>query len=155
MTVILAARNSNHVSIAGDCGAFEDSSLVFASAIPKVWRVGDYLLGVAGSFRIMEIARRINVGEPIALRNALLEINPGVQDWSILVASVAGIWEIQDDYSVVELKEPYGSVGVGNQIAVGAMAVLDGEPHDRVRLAMKATLKHAPLAKSPPRQLNI
>jgi len=159
VTIIIAAYDKGSAAIAGDSGAFEDEALVMEVVEPKVWRAGESLVGVAGSFRVMEHARKVALGDPEALRNSLVEANLGASNWSVLVVNKRGIWEITDDFSIVHVKDHYCAVGGSNQIAIGAMAVLSGErAHPAtaiVRRAMAVTLKHSPLAKGPAKHLTI
>lgn len=126
MTVIAAAINKTGYSIAGDSGAFEGSNVMTLDE-PKVFKVEQWLIGVCGSLKIMEIARVSNVGEPYALRDVIAKeitgLNVELGDWSILCVSPDGIWEIAEDLSVASFKQPYAAIGQSD-IALGALSSL-------------------------------
>lgn len=150
MTVIAGYTDGKTWSIGGDSGAYEDH-LYSLTAEPKVWKVGDTLIGVSGSFRVMEIARKSGLADPYALRNHLLEAQIG-GDWNILVVTRKAIYEISDDFSVLKVKENYGSVGMGNAIAMGALALLAEDKKGSaiaVKSALRVTGKHSTFAVPP------
>ena len=60
MTVIAVARNKSCWAMAADSGAFE-LSLKYTVKTPKIWRVDDALIGVSGSFRIMNAVRESGI----------------------------------------------------------------------------------------------
>jgi hypothetical protein len=142
MSVVLAAYDSTMVAMGADSGAFEDEMLVTVTTTPKIWRVGEYLVGGTGSFRALEHARQLNIGEPRQLRSALAETAIG-SDWGILVASRKGVWEIAGDLSLVSFADRYGAIGAGGAIGTGALAALDKGQHtaqECVKVALNAVL---------------
>jgi len=153
MTVIVGYSDGKQWVIGADSGAFEDSGLRQTLSEPKCWRAGDYLVGVAGSIRVLNLARKFKLGEPYALRDHLSEQNiPGEAEWSVLVVSKNGMFEIDEHMGVAQLKDKYSAVGAANQIAIGALAILAGahtEPEKAVKLALKATLAHSNLVMAP------
>ena len=150
MTVIAGYTDGKTWSIGGDSGAFDDHLYVVA-AEPKVWKVGESLIGVAGSFRVMEIARKSGLSDPYALRSHLLEAQIG-GDWGILVVTRKAVYEISDDFAVLKVKENYGSVGMGDAVALGALALLSQQKtlsREAVHTAMKIAGKHSTSAVPP------
>lgn len=150
MTVIAGYTDGKTWSIGGDSGAYEDN-LYSLTAEPKVWKVGDALIGVSGSFRVMEIARKSGLSDPHALRNHLSESQVG-GEWNVLVVTRKSIYEISDDFSVLKVKENYCSIGIGNAIAMGALALLAESKKDSalaVKAALRVTGKHSTFAVSP------
>ena len=151
MTVIIGCTDGKNYAIGGDSGAFDEGGLYQLTGEPKVWKSGDALIGGAGSFRIIEIARRSGLSDPHALRNHLMELNPG-GEWSLLVVTKKALYELCDDFSVVKFKENYAAIGAGNSVATGAIATLAEtkvEPDTAVRVALKITARHCNMAMPP------
>lgn len=151
MTVIAGYTDGKHLAIAGDSGAFEESGLYQIAKEPKVWQAGDSLIGVSGSFRVMEIARKSGMGDPYGLRDHLKEMQPG-GEWNVLVVTKKALYEIDSEYGVVKFAENYCAIGAGNAVAMGALAVLATLKLDSdqvVRLALKISGKHSNFAMPP------
>jgi len=151
MTVIIGYTDGKNYAIGGDSGAFDEGGLYQLTGEPKVWKSGDSLIGGAGSFRIIELARKSGLNDPYALRNHLIESNPG-GEWNLLVVTKKALYELSDDFSVVKFKENYASIGAGNSVGTGAMAILAEqkvEPDVAVRTALKITARHCNMAMAP------
>jgi hypothetical protein len=151
VTIIIGYTDGKTYSIGGDSGAFEEGGLYQLSGEPKVWKSGDALLGGAGSFRIIELARKSGLSDPYALRNHLAESNPG-GEWNLLIVTRKSIYEIDDDLSVIKFKENYASVGAGNSVGTGAIAILAEQKvvsDVAVRTALKVTIRHNNMAMLP------
>lgn len=155
MTTIAAWKDKTQVWMAGDSGAFDESTVVI-SAEPKVWTTGVSLVGVAGSFRIMDILRYNSVGEPHAVRDFLISKSndPGFpqSDWSVLVADHTGIYEIGEDFSLLKSRDNYGATGAGAQTAFGALYALertDIDPKKRLEIVVNSTIQHTTNARPP------
>lgn len=127
MTVIAASISDKHVALGGDAGAFDDiGTLKMASASPKVFRLERWLLGSAGSFRVINLLSKATNGSPEAVRDLLQKELQGSDSgsWSVLAASASGIFEISEDFGIIEYREPYAAIGAGADIATGALASL-------------------------------
>lgn len=154
MTCIAAWKDRKQVWMAGDGGAFDDTTVII-SAEPKVWKSDTSLVGVAGSFRIMDILRKSNIGDPYKIRDFLIsKSNEAIfpTDWSVLVANKTGIYEIGSDFGVVKSAENYGATGASAQSALSALFVLerkDVTPQQRMELVMKATGYHTTNSRPP------
>lgn len=155
MTTIAAWKDKTQVWMASDSGAFGENTVVI-SAEPKVWSAGASLVGVAGSFRIMDILRHKPIGEPNAIRDFLVSksTDPGFPQsgWSVLVADHTGIYEIGEDFSLLKSKENYGATGAGALAALAALYVLEKlnvEPKKRLELVVSATIYHTTNARPP------
>jgi len=161
VTTIAAWKDKEQVWMAGDSGAFDDSTVII-SAEPKLWATDVSLIGVAGSFRIMDILRYSSVGEPSAVRDFLISKSndPGFpqEDWSVLVADYTGIYEIGEDFSLLKSKENYGATGAGAPTAFGALYALekvDIEPKKRLEIVVNATIYHTTNARPPIRVIHL
>lgn len=156
MTVIAGWKDSKQAWIAGDSGAFDDTTVVL-SAEPKVWKTDTSLVGVSGSFRIMDLLRNANVGDPYKIRDYLIGRSGNgdfpSDEWAILVIDKTGVYEIGSDFSVVKSRDNYGSIGAGAQAALAALCVLEGDkvmaPKKRMNLVMNAAEKHTTNCRSP------
>ena len=151
MTVIAGYTDGKTIAIAGDSGAFEQSGLYQITLEPKVWQAGESLVGVSGSFHVMEVARKSGLGDPYALRNHLKEANV-IGEWSVLAVTKKAIYEIDEEFGVVKFKENYCAIGAGNAVCIGALAILHENkvaPDLAVRLALKVSGKHSNFAMPP------
>jgi ATP-dependent protease HslVU (ClpYQ) peptidase subunit len=157
VTVIAGWKDRKQAWIAGDSGAFDDTTVVL-SAEPKVWKTDTSLVGVSGSFRIMDLLRHANCGgKAEEIRDFLIaRANANdfpSDDWAVLVVDKTGVYEIGSDFAIVKSRENYGSIGAGAQAALAALSVLerikDVTPRRRMELVMKATEKHTTNARPP------
>ena len=162
MTVIAAYYDKRGCWIGGDSGAFDEDSVVLTSD-PKVWQAGDSLIGVAGTFRIIEVAKASGLSDPYELRDYLMteynsRAHPTSQEAEILIVNQSGIYYIGEDFSVVRSKEAYGASGAGGLIALGCLASLSKfqiEPKEVVRTALEVAAKHTVHSRAPFRVLSI
>lgn len=151
MTVVVGFSDGKSWSIGGDSGAFEEGGLYQLCAEPKVWKIGDTLIGGSGSFRTMEIAKKSGLSDPFSLRNHLIESNPG-GEWNLLIVTKKNLYEIDDGFNIIHLRDNYGAIGAGNFVAIGALAVASQNKIDSekaVRLALKVTVMHSTFAVPP------
>lgn len=122
MTVIAGFTNGTSYAIGADSGAFEDGSYLYArTKTPKAWVAGDTLIGGAGSFRAIDVARSSGLSDPHKLLALLLE-QPGLSEWSLLIVTRKAVTEVSDTGGVVVLRDHYGAIGAGASIAIGALA---------------------------------
>lgn len=148
MTVIVGSLIGREYSIGGDSGAFEESGdLKYTSAVPKVFKIGNWLLGGAGSFRVLNALAKLQVGNPEAVRDILLkELAGDNSEWSILFISPAGIFELSEDYGIIQHRENYCAIGSGAGVATGALAALHSyleSPKEIVRETLEVTARHS------------
>ena len=157
MTTIATWKDKKQVWMAGDSGAFDESSVTLSSE-PKVWKANNSLVGVSGSFRIMDLLRRAGIDDPYKIRDFLLSkiSEPGFpqeSDWEVIVANKKGIYGIASDFSVLKFRENYGASGAGGQAALAALCVLEPNkeilPKTRMELVMKATELHTTYSRPP------
>lgn len=139
MTLIAGYTDGRSWAIGGDSGAFEVSGLYQAVAEPKVWRAGASLIGGAGSFRIIDLAKKSGLANPYDLRDHLKEANVA-GEWSLLVVTKKSLFEIDDELGVVRLKDNYSAIGIANSVAIGALSVLSQNKYE-AKLAVKKTME--------------
>lgn len=148
MTIIAAKRDGKTCAIGGDSGGFE-GDLVVVSTEPKVWKVGNTLLGACGTWRVIELAKRSSLADPFKLRDYLAEQQNLSEDWSVLVVTAKVIHEIADDFSVSTYRDQYSAIGSGNSVAFGALASSISDPKIAVQQALKAVERHSITCRGP------
>ena len=162
MTVIVGWHDKKQAWIGGDSGAFDEDSVSLTEI--KVWKAEDYLLGASGGFRLAEIAYDSFIGDPHKLRDHLESwwisnsSSQAENDTTILVISVAGVWVIGNDFSVVRLRENYTAIGAGGLSAMSAMFALQGTTmtgKDRITTALKASAYHTAQVRAPFKVLSL
>jgi len=156
VTCLAAWKDKKQVWMAGDSGAFDDSTVII-SAEPKVWATESSLVGVSGSFRIMDILRKSAVSDPYKIRDYLMaranDAGFPADDWAVLVANKTAIYEIGSDFAVVKSRELYGATGAGAQAALAALYALERSKEltgkERVETAVNAAVTHTTNARPP------
>ncbi len=160
MTVIVGAVRDGRVCLGGD-SACVDETVIQASTDPKVWRSGGVLVGGAGEFRTLDVARRVDhpaapdetwirYGFPAALAKLYREIDgERTKGGDILVGALGALWIVLDSLAVVRLGE-YTAIGSGGDLALGAMhARPRATPRDRVIAGLAAAIAHCPTVCGP------
>lgn len=179
MTCIVAIAHEGTVIMGGDSAAVDDHDFSMGTcAEPKVWMSGNVVFGACGSFRVSQLLRwRMSVPHPDpdvdilsyvvgplvdAMRVVLAE-GGALTTWdsdsteeltaSGLLLGIAGrVFEVYSDFGVGELAEPYGSVGCGSMLALGALAATEGlrvRPRRRIELALGAAERHSAGVRGP------
>jgi hypothetical protein len=145
MTLIVGVITKTGYAIGGDSGAFEDGGDVYSIARnAKVWAKGDVLIGGAGSFRSIEVAKSYNETEPNQIMAHMLKAELQ-DDWSLLMVTRKRVYEISP-HGVIELSDPYGAIGGASSIGLGALAVLSKleiQPRHIVSEALEAGYSHS------------
>jgi hypothetical protein len=150
MTIIVGVCTPKGWGIGADSGAFEDTGLVQPVGEPKCWKVHNSYVGASGSFRAMEVARMSGISEPYALRDRLAEAQ--VQgEWNVLVVTPKGVFEIDDSFSVLRVRQEYSAIGAANTVAIGALAIANKHlsGNELLDAVLKATAMHSVYARPP------
>jgi hypothetical protein len=153
MTILAAKYNGSIACMGADSGAFEEEQRWrIAHEIPKVWKAKDNtLVGVCGSFYIMELVEGCKKTDPYAIRDYLQEqehvpwLDPNA-DWGVLVATPDYIYEIGSDGGVWGHHDSYAAQGHRDAVglALGSMSTTHtSSPRRSVELALKAAVKHS------------
>lgn len=157
MTVIAGVITDIGYAIGGDSGAFA-GNLKMTSANPKVFKIGSYLLGVAGSFRVINEIAKLQSGNPDTVKDAIhRNLGNDAGEWSVLFVSPSGIQELAEDFSLVTYTENYAAIGAGMEIATGALASLiayEDNARDIVKSALYITEIHSTFCAGPHRVLS-
>lgn len=160
MTCIIGLRTNTAVWIGSDSAASDGNDLMLRTD-PKIFRVKDMLIGFTTSYRMGQLLgyslelpphpKSLSVEKYMArdfinaVRLTLKEggftkVEDGVESGGdFLVAYRGRLFEIESDFQVAELSEPYAAIGCGANAALGAMYASRGmEPYDRIMLALEA-----------------
>lgn len=143
MTCIAGAVKDGEVCIGGDAVSLQRRQNVRISVEGKVFRVGEFLIGSAGTVRCHQIIQHLFEPAPIegeittymvrefvpALRHAIKEHGGQVQgessreemDASYLVGVRGRLYSIDSGYGVFESRTFYDAVGCADQEALSAM----------------------------------
>lgn len=171
MTVIVGLVQDGGVHIGGDSAGISGLSLT-VRADTKVFHNGPYLFGFTGSFRMGQLIHHALVPpEPTrplerfmsttfvdALRACLKEGGWARKDsdreegGTFLVGVQGRLFTVESDYQVGYTADGYAAVGVGDEIALGALyatAGTDLPARKRVQLALKAAEHFSAGVRSP------
>lgn len=159
MTCIIGLEHEGKVYIGGDA-AGADGWTQRSYANPKVFRLGDLLIGYSSSFRMGQLLQhslivpqhsesdtdeRYLVGMLIpAIRDTLktggfARVDSNVESGGFfLVGYHSKLYEVQQDFSILASQEHIESVGSGYCVALGAMLALEYlAPKERILKALE------------------
>ena len=160
--------------IGGDSAA-SGGNQVSIVANPKVFRLGEYVLGYTSSFRMGDILElRVQAPKPlpkgVSLRQHLvrtwidylrsvykqlgyLEIEKGVESGGTFLIGTRGhLCQIYGSFQANTPAEGYASVGSGDDLALGALYAtrsMNMNPRHRIILALQAAAYHTPFVRRP------
>lgn len=162
MTCIVALREQDVIYMGADSAGVSSWSLA-QRVDPKIYRVGQMLIGFTSSFRMgqllgyslslpehqpdMPVERYMATVFVDAVRACLknggwAENEKGQEKGGQFLAAYRGrIFEVWSDYQVAERSEPYAAAGCGVDLALGSLytsAHLQSDPRARVTLALEA-----------------
>lgn len=162
MTAVVGLVEGGRVWIGADSATTWDGDpgRLQVTSNPKVFRVGQFLIGSSGSGRTQRILRHgwtpprrrqgalehyISTVVVDSIRKALAE--GGVAEKKDNVEDAAGdvllgyrghLFRMDSDYSVDEARLPYDAVGCGSHVALGALYALKAPPKQRILTALRA-----------------
>lgn len=164
MTCIVGLEHPDGVTIGGDSAAAVDDSVDVVEA-PKVFKVGEYLIGYCESFRMGQLlAYRLRVPEQkcaddlehlatvfvdrvrevlhkggVAKTTESEEGNVG----ALLVGYRGRLYSVETDYAVLRSARGYQAIGCGADFAIGSIGSTAGPAEKRVRLALTMAATHS------------
>ncbi len=165
-------RETGLVYLCGDSAGVAGYDLT-VRADPKVFKVGEFIFGMSGSFRMGDLLHHTfkppvpKPGEPIerfmasrfidSLRKcfkkggfAKTKNDEETIGGSFLVGFRGRLFEIDADYQVGEAVASYNAVGCGAEIAKGALFVTEkAPPMDRLKGALEAAERHSGGVRAP------
>lgn len=166
MTAIAGLAQGGRVWLGGDSAGVDGWQLA-CRRTPKVFRNGPYLVGYTTSFRMGQVLehsfrppapprrpghlQRFLVVEWVdTLRSALkaagwATAKDGQENGGVFLVGVRGrLFYIASDFAVLEPTDGYDAVGIGDQLARGALYATRGQrPDRRIRLALLAAQRHS------------
>lgn len=159
MTIVAAYIDANGDTAIGCDTSCEDSTIRF-DIKTKLVRVGDAVVGSSGSplwRRFLQEYRRplTEFGDVLSLADAWLDFANGrkhgqlvgdmrYQGGQLLVALPGLLVAIESDGAALVLDCNYAAIGSGQSVAMGALAVLEGNARDVVEQAIRVAMLHAP-----------
>lgn len=160
MTVIAGIAHQGNVYLGGDRGASDGDSII-AMTTPKICKVGDFIMGYAGSGGLGQIIKHLECwnrhpkNAERFLRNDFVEefqtarakIGGKDEEEATLLIGYKGIlWEIDtSDYACFPFG--YSAIGSGGPIALGSLhssQLSAMAPDLRLELAINAAITHNP-----------
>ena len=168
MTCIVALRHEDKVYMAGDRGASDDG-VILSLESPKVWKVGPYLIGYAGSMDGDRIRHNFRPSAPnikdtdkFMHTKFIKELREFYNEFWIdtskdgelsLIIGIRGeIYEHSSgDMSLSKYSVPYISIGSGSEYAYGVLYATDKQKNarNRVNQAVSAAIKFNPSCMGP------
>jgi len=162
LTCIVALEHDGKVYLGGDSAAVSDWNIEVC-AQPKVFRVGDFIMGYTSSFRMGQLLQYELVipenTEDSDIRYLVTRFIPAVRDClknggytkidnnreeagSFLIGYRGKAYKISSDFQVTRMSAGFTAVGCGQDFAIGAMEILDKtNPEEAVTLSLKAAGK--------------
>lgn len=165
MTAIVGLKHAGRVYIGADSAGVDDMLSVTVRADTKVFRVGPYVMGFAGSFRMGQLlhhtlkptpppATRLErhmvatfIPEVLACLKAgkWLLNEDGRREGGFFLVGVSGrLFGVECDFQVGEARDDYMAIGCGADLALGSLYGSKGKlPRARIRAALEAAAHHS------------
>lgn len=173
MTCIAALAHRGRVWIGGDSASSDAYWHIAPVQQPKVFRVGEMVIGNAGSWRICQLLQHKLTLPPIdaknvegwlvtkfidAVREALkaggvAKKENEVEEGGVFLVGLRGrLYRADHDYQIIPVG-PHGvAIGSGASVAIGALYATHGlrwTPSARIRLALQASAHATPFVRAP------
>lgn len=164
MTCIVGIADQGKVYIGGDSAGVLDYS-ISVRADTKVFTLGPWVFGFAGSFRMGQLLHHTFAPKPPPSRGLdrfmVAQFIPGVMDclktgkWltningqreggTFLVGTQGRIFCVDGDFQVGETRDEYTAIGCGEDIAFGSLFSTRGQsPRKRIKTALDAAAHHS------------
>lgn len=169
MTCIVGLVDKGRVYIGGDSAGIAGLSLTVRSD-PKVFAIGEFVVGYTSSFRMGQLLRF--KFQPPAIEGDLFaymathfvdalrecfkqggyaEVCNGQESGGNFLVGVRGhLFHIQSDYQVGEALSQYDACGCGDDVACGALYATKGKgARYRIRTALEAAEQHSAGVRGP------
>jgi len=171
MTCIVALKHNGLVYMGGDALAMDSNYTISKMAGPKVFWVHNFLVGVAGSMRDLQLMKVAWEPPPISEEcngdleaHAVIDVMQSIDDLftksgaiktengiktmnsEILIADFGTVFHVASDLQISEWAGNYTAIGCGSDFALGAMHILEGRkmhPKKKVIAALEAAAKHS------------
>jgi hypothetical protein len=158
MTCIAALKHKGKVYMAADSAGVAGYNLTVLRS-PKIYRVGDFLFGFTSSFRMGQLlGHKLKVPKQTggdveqfmctvfvdAIRECfrtggfMTKSSEAEAGGEFLVGYRGRIFKVCSDFLVAEARLPFDACGCGQDVALGSLFSSEGDPKERLRLALKA-----------------
>lgn len=168
MTCIAVVRGEDKIYMAGDRGASDDDTILTLTS-PKVWKLGPYLIGYAGTMDGERIRYNFNPYVPdikdtdkFMQTKFIKQLRAFYNDWwvdtskdsdfGMIIAVRDKIYEHNAiDMSLTTYTGDYLAMGSGAQLALGHLYATEKakDPRKRVVGAVNAAIKFSPSCAGP------
>lgn len=144
MTAIAAVAHRGRVWIAGDSALVCDDRVIY-TASPKVWRVGEMVVGAAGDVAYLAAIGRVQWPNRAQdswprIREALEAAGVPPDEGECLIGHRGKLWEATT--ALYPIAGTFAAIGTGAAYCVGALAVSRLDPPARVREAVRVARDH-------------
>lgn len=177
MTCIVGHIDKGVVTLGAD-SAGVGGYTIEARRDPKLFRVGDFIIGCTSSFRMIQLLNFslelplvgdtdiykymctsfvTAVRECFAAGGYLRKESEREEGGTFLVGYRDRLFCVQDDFQVAELECPYNAIGSGEEYAKGALHAVQGVEigsSQKVKVALEAAAHHSNAVCPPFRFLN-
>lgn len=169
MTCIAAIKKDGKVFIAGD-RAGTGGYVQHNQSEPKIFQVGEFLIGYSGCYRMAQIVRyHTHLPKPredqeivefivteivSSIRRAMIdqganskERGADMQGGGIIIGYRGRIFRIESNYQVFGSNDDYTAMGSGGEVALGALYALRSSkesPKRKLKTAIHAANYHTP-----------
>jgi ATP-dependent protease HslVU (ClpYQ) peptidase subunit len=165
MSCLIAYKSGNKIYLGSDGAATEEDGDIRPIKTKKIFRVGDYLIGYAGSIRAGQIIRNIDPPETIeelieVMRTkmeecgclAITDASTSLSQSCFIVIHRDIIYEILSDFQLNEVSGNFTTIGCGGPYAFGAMHVIQEEdlsPSQKIVKALKVVSEYHAAVRPP------
>ena len=175
MTCIVAAKGKDGSIVMGSDSAGSDGWALVVLKDQKIYRVGKMLIGFTSSYRMgqllghslslpehhtdVPVERYMATSFVDAVRRCLKEggfakTENSVESGGTFLAAYKGrIFQVQDNFAVIENGRPYDSCGSGYMLALGSLYATSGmkDTQQRVDIALKSAEEFCASVRGPMR----
>lgn len=156
MTCIVGVVEKDHVVLGGDAAATGGNSISLITD-PKVFKIGSWIFGGAGSLRFIQVMKynfeQPKIGNKDVLRylcsdfvSEVLKIceTSGINKTEngkfggMLIGYKNRLFELDDDLQILENINGLSAIGSGADLALGSLHSTTGPAHDRCLTALEA-----------------
>jgi ATP-dependent protease HslVU (ClpYQ) peptidase subunit len=167
MTCIIGYKSGNQFYLAADGAATTEDGDIRPIKIEKIIRVGEYLIGFAGSIRTGQLLGEYYMDEPTSIEDLVETIRTNINSYGCGVTTDAAttmcqscfivihkdkMYEILSDLQLNEIEGDFTCIGSGQAYAFGAMDVihdLDLSPSDKLKKALDVVSKYQATVREP------
>ena len=169
MTAIVAVQDRDRVVMGGDSAITDDGGGQIVIRDPKVFRLGGYLVGVAGGVAWGDeliwltwpadpcdlwVRREMIAAHRAACRASGVSYDDSDSDGEAVIAGGGHLW-VYHSGAVTRPADDYAVAGMGGIVAQGALwASRDYPPRVRARMALEAAARYCSSVRPPFRYLS-